>query len=259
MEPRLSGISYLLRLCEDMRDATRIILLHDPEFLTAANARKQYLLNMLSMKQAYGPMHRMMLCHAVRSELWFLTSILTSPLHRQSKSPTLWWQRAWIYQTFCDELPALFEGKDWIVSELEVVLKAAEMHQHNYYAFQYARRVLPQALKFLVADEKETTVTRTSQIHQAVTDRLLLWCKAHPGDTSGWSFLEFWLRSHPQHSTIIPGVLKYATNMSWQGEALWSFLRNIASDETRADPVKTIRPNMLALCPRLVRTDPILG
>merc|ERR1711939_435110 len=73
--------------------ATKIILLYDPEYLTAANARKTYLLNMLGMKVTYGPTHSMLLTHAVRKELWFLESVLNSPLRRQSKSPTLWWQR----------------------------------------------------------------------------------------------------------------------------------------------------------------------
>jgi hypothetical protein len=204
----------------------------------------------------------MLLAHAVQRELWYLSSILTSPLHRQSKSPTLWFQRAWIYLTFRGECEALFRSREWVLGELEVVLKAGERHQHNYYAFLYARRVIASAAK-LLSDH-----TDPPPLHLEILQRQLAWCKAHPSDTSGWSFLAFWVRSfltETERRETVYLVLNFAKTLEWQGEALWAFLKSfVARDEHPHDgfPIEIARDDhdlsmkilfiMRKLCPRLL-------
>src|ERR1700753_4144206 len=70
-------------------DSSRIILLFDPEHITAANFRKRRIINLRQTSSARLP-------EAYAQEIHFLNSILTSPLHRQSKSPTLWFHRWWL-------------------------------------------------------------------------------------------------------------------------------------------------------------------
>lgn len=255
----------LLSSIKEIDDATRIILLYDPEHLTAANARKQNLLNILSMKAVYGPMHQMMLSFAVQKELWFLTSILTSPLHRQTKSPTLWYQRAWIYFTFVDHCDFLFATKGYLMGELEIVLKSAERHQHNYYAFNYARRVLQPALAVVETRETNKVDANPKLNHKAVLDRLLTWCKAHPSDTSGWSFLSYWMEHTTDVSAnlkVVQSVLRFANDLLWKGEALWTFLRGPSrvGDATelvneKEKLVHHILDAMAELCPRFLPSD----
>ncbi|KIW05401.1 uncharacterized protein PV09_03914 [Verruconis gallopava] len=254
------------RESEEMRISTMVILLFDPEFLTAANARKQYLLNMLSMKEAYGLMHKTMLKFAVRSELWFLDSILTSPLHRQSKSPTLWYQRAWVYHTFAEHCDFMLSTRESILVELGIVLKAGEQHRHNYYAFQYARRVLRPALD-RVPEDVRTPIGSSDAIslHRDVFDGLLAWCKSHPSDTSGWSFLLYWLslRSAEQEELCrcaVRAVLQFAVAVRWKGEALWSFLRTMSNVDQASNDAGDrdgmwveIHGAMADLCPTLIR------
>jgi hypothetical protein len=217
------------------------------------------------MKAAYGPMHQMMLSFAVQKELWFLNSILTSPLHRQSKSPTLWYQRAWIYSTFAEHCNFLLATKGYLMREIEIVLKSAEKHQHNYYAFGYARRVLLPALRVVERKETNKVDGNVKLNHKAVLDRLLVWCKAHPSDTSGWSFLAYWMEHNPDapaNVKVVHTVLKFAIDLQWKGEALWTFLRTLArldvatklaDDQNKI--VLQILEAMAELCPRLLRSS----
>lgn len=51
-----------------------------------------------------------------------------------------------------------------IQSEFDVVFKAAEQHRHNYYAFQYARRLLDLSTKVAVEEDSDTKYKRDSNV-----------------------------------------------------------------------------------------------
>lgn len=191
--------------------ATKVILLCDSEHLTAANYRKRWLVG----AKARGQLSQTYLCR----ELNFLNSILTSPLHRQSKSPTLWHHRSWLLDSLWkfglpgaskDEKAAFWRA------ELAVVCKSGEQHPKNYYAWHYARRLVPR----LTQDEIEGFA-------HVVKD----WCFKHPSDISGWTFLLVLLsgiRSGTKEHAIVMDVIKYATKLHAEQESLWFFLRTAA-------------------------------
>jgi hypothetical protein len=153
----------------------------------------------------------------------FLDTILLSPLHRQSKSPTLWYHRWWLVSTF-SKVPAsvTLQSAPDVTKEFEAVLKAAERHQHNYYAWQYARRMY--SLIHALCDSVDVQSVRTTFLVQN-----LAWCKKHPSDVSGWSFLLFLMQQpgydEAEHVDTIKDVLAFVEAIRWQKEALWHFLR----------------------------------
>jgi len=109
----------------DLRNATAVVLLMDPEHLTAANTRKK-----LVQKNS-----RTHLEAALKKELRFLDSYLTSRLHRHTKSPTLWGHRRWLLEQW-----KLIQMEHDTHRDLEsVVLVAAERHPKNYYAWSHMR------------------------------------------------------------------------------------------------------------------------
>lgn len=224
-------------------DATRVILLFDPEHLTAANFRRWRLHSFLS--QSGGNLDDPQPLHL---ELNFLDSILTSPLHRQSKSPTLWNYRSWIMKTFHPWL-CMCRGlvqrplSESFAHELRVVLKSGERHPKNYYAWQYARRLVESTtgqhsphkdwpLKHLPTQLcPPSGHSIMEQAIQMVHD----WCLRNPSDTSAWSFLQF-LLSRAQQGTqasrrIVDTTLGLALDFRWKNESLWVFLRTVIADE----------------------------
>ncbi|TAQ86916.1 hypothetical protein B7494_g4771 [Chlorociboria aeruginascens] len=76
---------------QDLRNSTAVILLINPEHLTAANARKRLI-------QACQARSGTELHAALAEELMFTDSMLTSQLHRHTKSPTLWGHRRWLVE-----------------------------------------------------------------------------------------------------------------------------------------------------------------
>ncbi|KAL2352811.1 hypothetical protein BJ546DRAFT_155482 [Cryomyces antarcticus] len=222
-------------------NATRVILLLDPEHLTAANYRKKYLRN---LRESCGDSAgEVVFAQAVFRELCFLTSILTSPLHRQTKSPTLWSHRHWIVRNFCDhflpvhrlklDTPSLSAPQNpwqlFSLSELEVVFKSGERHPKNYYAWQYARR--------LIETGKQNGATRRSTTPESVATAMRLvhdWCIRHPSDTSGWSFLSF-LLTQPENTEeltyrLMGETLSLAFGLQWRHDSLWVFVRTMLTD-----------------------------
>ncbi|KAG9190740.1 hypothetical protein G6011_08828 [Alternaria panax] len=194
---------------------TRIMLLFDPEHLTAANYRKR-ILSLLRNEHGLrigSPYHR-----ALRQELCFLNSILTSPLHRQSKSPTLWYHRS----TTVDSL-ILIELKDapqdriaefWH-SELAAVCKSGEQHPMNYHAWQYGRKLVYKIENRALADD--------------VARRVKDWCCRHPGDISGWSFMLYLMPiiTTSLQQELVGDIIDYAISLDWAQESLWIFIRTI--------------------------------
>ncbi len=203
--------------------ATKVILLFDPEYITAANFRKRRL---LALKDG-GSETKTIFQVALKQELCFLNSILTSPLHRQSKSPTLWHHRLWLVNLTIDhELSNASDEQKKVFwrDEIDAVCKSGEQHPKNYYAWQYARRFLPHTKDLGLTDE--------------FVHRVKNWCFKHPSDISGWSFLLFQLRdvsSLPNRQPIIQEVFNYAINLRAEQESLWMFIRLSVSQDGYGD------------------------
>jgi hypothetical protein len=142
--------------------------------------------------------------------------------------------------------------------ELGTILKAAEQHQHNYYAFQYARRILHTGVNTVMKRDEVRTNRDEIFLNRAILDEILRWCKAHPLDTSGWSFIAFWMEPAYANSASLratESTLKFAVDMQWRGQALWHFLRTLAGladinrKEDLDDMALQIRNAMLELSP----------
>lgn len=205
------------------------MLLFDPEHITAANFRKR---RILALRDADD----MLVCHkALLSELCFLDSILTSPLHRQTKSPTLWWHRSWLLRIIAPVELTCASGKriaTIITAALDSVCKSGERHPKNYYAWQYARCLV--ALLVGVAAEPDGLFPY-DWVVSAFSDRVCDWCFKHPSDISGWSFLFFLLaRLDPvdERDELLEKVLQYAAKAKSENESLWVFIRNALAHPT---------------------------
>jgi hypothetical protein len=196
--------------------ATKVILLFESEHLTAANFRKRRLLD---FKSDTAPTAQLAYRKALKQEFCFLDSILTSPLHRQSKSPTLWHHRLWLLELFrpraVDTVPEHVRAEFWR-TELKSVCKSGERHPKNYYAWQYARRLV----------ERIDGMNATLEFAQNVKD----WCCKHPSDTSGWSCLLFLVPKvapASEQTTLVRGVLDYMIKLRLENESLWIFIRTV--------------------------------
>lgn len=196
------------------QQATKVMLLFDPEHLTAANFRKR---SLLILEAKTGPQSRAIYHRALQQELCFVNSILTSPLHRQSKSPTLWHHRLFIISSLMllelDNVSAGQKSAFWR-SELAAVCKSGQQHPKNYYAWQYARRLMPSIKSPEIIDEFALSVKD--------------WCCKHPSDISGWSFLLFLvpdLQPRSKRQDLVKDVLNYAINLQAEQESLWVFIR----------------------------------
>lgn len=205
------------------------MLLFDPEHITAANFRKR---RMLALRDADD---MLVYQKALMSELCFLDSILTSPLHRQTKSPTLWYHRGWLLRLIAPLELKNASGKRIaaiIAAALDSVCKAGERHPTNYYAWQYARRLVLALGR--IANEVDAPFP-FDWVVSAFSDQVCAWCFKHPGDISGWSYLLFLLvRLDPvdERDEIVEKVLQYAAKMGSENESLWVFLRNALTHPT---------------------------
>ncbi|KAL8686287.1 MAG: hypothetical protein Q9218_007211, partial [Villophora microphyllina] len=158
------------------------------------------------------------LASAIHAELHFLSSILTSPLYKHAKSPTLWSHRLWLLRTFPFLSHLAFHDPDptaapnqlstdrFVVEELEVVMKAAERHPRNYYAWNYAREIVrlsspspspspsgEEGVKGEEKGEREGVLGMDKEIWAECLHKIHKWCLLHPRDISGWSFLVFFI------------------------------------------------------------------
>jgi hypothetical protein len=217
----------------------------------AANYRKRRL---VSLKNGVEPEYQLKHRRALQQELCFLDSILTSPLHRQSKSPTLWNHRSWLLSQIIPVELENASGKrvaSLIKAALTAVFKSAEQHPHNYYAWQYARRLLNSL--DAVADgiaapfpSEWITLEFCSQVEQ--------WCLKHPGDTSGWSYLLFLLvRLEPESERlfVVEKVLQFAIRLQWTQESLWVFVRTALAHKTLLEE----REDLLRILQEVERTE----
>lgn len=216
-----------VELHEELWKATAVILLMDSEHLTAANSRKRVL--KLHQKTDSKTEFEWRL----RRELLFVDSYLTSRLHRHTKSPTLWSHRRWLLGIF------KAAGLKWDAgNDLEVVLVAAERHPRNYYAWLH--------LRWLTSWEFEEDFD-----FDGVLQRVKGWCLRHPGDTSGFSYLKFYLEYLNTPKVVLKGfregkdatqlifreVLGLANTFKWTHESVWVFLRITVIDAGRDEDV----------------------
>ncbi|KAH7125422.1 hypothetical protein B0J11DRAFT_579968 [Dendryphion nanum] len=222
---------------------SRMILLFDPEHLTAANFRKRYLTRIRDSQDFNETDYQ----SAVSRELVFINSILTSPLHRQSKSPTLWHHRLWLLNLRLPLRTLDESGNQLLIlvtAELNDVLKSGERHPKNYYAWQYARRLHTQ-IKTLHREEIEFSNASIFQSLVSASSVLVKeWCCKHPSDISGWTFLLHLLSMvHlvAERHSIVKQVLEYAINLQLKFESIWVFIRlALASDILQGEQDATL-------------------
>ncbi|KAK5629381.1 hypothetical protein RRF57_005097 [Xylaria bambusicola] len=187
--------------------ATSIVLLMDPEHLTAANIRKRFL-------SASGNLTNVNL----KRETQFVDTLLTARLHRHTKSPTLWSHRRWLI-TKCLDLSIPWDIRDDIK---RVVMVAGERHPRNYVAWQHARFLLHHDLSL------PTTVALDAKS----------FCLKNHSDISGWTFLSDCIARIQDEedrrlvrSSVLDDVLSMTQSFRWINESVWAFLRTIIARE----------------------------
>ncbi|KAK4167348.1 hypothetical protein QBC43DRAFT_140408 [Cladorrhinum sp. PSN259] len=192
---------------DELFAATAVLLLLDPEYLTAANTRKR-----LIQKHSHDLEH---LHLRLEKEKKFLDGLLTSRLHRHTKSPTLWNHRRWLLGVYksCD-LPI-----DVLADIRDIVCVAGERHPRNYYAWCHAR--------FLMSLGNNTNGQELLKTIQA-------WCFQHHTDISGWTFLGFLLHvksisDSRAINSVSTQVLELVNSLRLVNESVWVFLRTLAA------------------------------
>ncbi|KAL8969751.1 MAG: hypothetical protein Q9183_001848 [Haloplaca sp. 2 TL-2023] len=157
---------------EEKYAASGVLQLWDGNHLTACGFRKRYLLRLrdaCSGSDSRGAINRDVdqeatkegksIKEVVQREWLWLSSLLTSPLYRHTKSETLWSHRIWLLRNFSMEVMSDGESRGaWLRKELEVVMKAGDSHPRNYYAWWYGRLLV----RFLF--EKEKSVAEGSGV-----------------------------------------------------------------------------------------------
>ncbi|KPM45753.1 hypothetical protein AK830_g744 [Neonectria ditissima] len=190
---------------ETVLRATAVILLMDPEYLTAANIRKRLLQMRIHDKDD-------VITH-IKNEKYFVDTLLTSRLHRHTKSPTLWSHRRWLMEQFQTQ------GVDVTVEDdiKRVVTVSGERHPRNYYAWCHARYLIS-TLSAESTGHAETMLTVITVVKK--------WSFAHHDDISGWQFLMFLLERHQTETQpTFRETLQLAKSFRWRNESVWYFLR----------------------------------
>ena len=234
---------------EKIFEATKVILLYDPEHLTAANWRKKYVRTNIWSYIDEGLLLDGLdtISKFLRQELAFLSSVLTSPLNRHVKSPTLWHHRFWLIKESRSYLLDHPDDKSrasqtaFYAAEIDIITSAASRHKSNFYAWQYGRKLLT----FLTGQNQHIPWKHESTpidiVSEKVTQDVQKWCLAHPSDISGFSFLEFLLRPRSQiinetkvtfqygdlSKTIVRGTEQFVQNIAWKGESVGWFLETM--------------------------------
>ncbi|KAL9563185.1 hypothetical protein ACKAV7_012688 [Fusarium commune] len=192
---------------EDISRSTAVILLMDPEHLTAANTRKRLIRDTLREEDLQG---------SLRLEKHLVDSLLTSRLHRHTKSPTLWNHRRWLmeqYRLHNIEVPV----EDDLT---RTIMISGERHPRNYYAWCHARYLVN---TFIPPSSSQEGISRMIIATQK-------WCFAHHNDISGWQFLMFLLDKKPaETSPVFRETLKLVASFKWRNESAWYFLRLVAA------------------------------
>ncbi|KAI1428805.1 hypothetical protein F5Y12DRAFT_632707 [Xylaria sp. FL1777] len=195
-------------ITNDITAATSIILLMDPEHLTAANIRKRILSTSGNLTWA-----------SLKKERHFVDTLLTARLHRHTKSPTLWSHRRWLVTT-CMTL-----GIPWDIRYdiKHVIMVAGERHPRNYVAWQHARLLLD----------------REPSLAAAIAPDMKEFCLKNHSDISGWTFLSDCIariqdqesRRSVFSSVVLNDVFSLTESFRWTNESVWMFLRTIVARE----------------------------
>ncbi|KAJ3564922.1 hypothetical protein NPX13_g7680 [Xylaria arbuscula] len=194
-------------ITDDVTAATSIMLLMDPEHLTAANLRKRAL-------SASGNLTK----DAINREIRFVDTLLTARLHRHTKSPTLWSHRRWLVSSYLS-----LEAPRDIRNDIKyVVMVAGGRHPRNYVAWQHARFLLdsdPSLATTIAFDAKD-------------------FCLKNHSDTSAWSFLSDCIARIQDEksrrvvrSSVLDDVLTMTRSFRWINESVWVFLRTVVARE----------------------------
>ena len=189
-----------------VQDATAMMLLMDPEHLTAANTRKRILQTSLGVRLTGRE-------SLLLTEKHFIDSLLTSRLHRHTKSPTLWSHRQWLitqFQRYAFSVDTVDDFK-------RVILVSGARHPRNYYAWTHARFLVSQLED--VPDVLDVLVNSTKD-----------WCFSHHDDISGWMFLSDLLSMHMRRvPEVVAETLKFTKSFQWRNESVWYFLRSVVA------------------------------
>lgn len=222
---------------KELRDVTAVMLLLDPEHLTAANTRKRLI---WKYENGSGTRSRSEMEALLRNELRFVDGYLTSRLHRHTKSPSLWGHRRWILE----RLKGLGMPRD-VLRDLElVVFVAAERHPRNYYAWSHMRWLVQVFGKSAIRPGDDST---NRPDHSELTSVVKDWCLRNPSDTSGFSFLLFCIFNLGASTTsarseicvsVCADVLRLAVSFKWTHESVWVFLRTVVASKIATGSVR---------------------
>lgn len=208
--------------------ATAIILLWEPNHLTAINWRKKAFAQANEGTRA--------------NELAFIESLQTSPMPHHAKSSTLWTYRLQLLRERAkqDSIATWHE-------ELRIVMIAGERHAKNYHAWEHARqtwRLYYDNTSCANSDRSNNDrMKKELGVFNESVGRVHKWCIMHPKDISGWAFLAFLLQSPPDESVRLEAVEKiiedtncFVEKLDWQGASVRWFLKAVegmkARDET---------------------------
>ncbi|TLD09229.1 uncharacterized protein PgNI_07593 [Pyricularia grisea] len=197
-------------------EATAVMLLFDPEHLTAANTRKRIFLLQArrgGTADCFAPL--------LSREMWLVDSLLTSRLNRHTKSPTLWGHRRWLIWMCITTWGLPVDVYD---SFVKVVMVSAERHPRNYYAWSHARYLMT----LHTSQSKDKKCTDHGREIRRITEAVKKWVFRHHNDTSGWSFLEHLSGYMPEEewTVIVKETAELAMSLRWTGESVWVFLRS---------------------------------
>jgi len=239
----------------DISRASQVLTLFDPEHITAINYRKRFLAHGDSL-MAPGNNWRTMV---IETELVMLKGFLTSRLNRHNKSPTLWSHRRWLMENFSNEEDLepwadrmLLFGDSLMYEyhqEMTILLRAAELHPNNYYAFDYARWYFTRAGNpYLPSKMHPMRPTEPCCVNSWIETRMVDWCKKHPSDISGWAFWSQFLRSEcspnsHRHRIVdrIEELVELAFFHHWKHPAFWVTIRALLAAPEQLPPRMSAR------------------
>lgn len=178
--------------------ATRVLLLWDPNHVTAANFRKKHLLSRsryLSFRPSSSHSTTSALTPAeaflslLRSELSFLTSLVTSPLPKAPKASTLWAHRLWLLRSFHVDVLVIFQrgrfeggGREADSPSIRVQ-KGADSKPEDTAASAKKKKILQ--------IEEKTPSSETSTLQELYTAELrivMLAADRHPRNYYAWNY-----------------------------------------------------------------------
>lgn len=236
VHPNRSESNALPDGINDLDIATQIILLFDCEHVTACNWRKRYISS--SLQEYVNQDDSGSLEDLLQGERALMTSFQCSPLHRHTKSPTLWQHRLWIMTKLLtlresnnvDSGTSKVSLRQLMLDELDVVCKSGQLHPRNYYAFSYMRQLHALVCQFSGSDRQAILI----DLVIAMVGPMLKWCLSNPSDISGWMYLFYLLDCDSdiqkdclfeETKLVMKRTIHFAVQIArWEGESLWTFV-----------------------------------